>query len=170
MFREDSMEKMKNVLFVIAVCGLFTASLAGDPPVKTTGEDAHFAVFKQVALNFDRAWNGRNADALADLFTEDGDFRYWTGRRVEGRETIRESYARHHFPAMPEDWRHATQLLTYRFVSPDVVIADGTADITGTKGEEKEPFTLHLLFTCLTVKEGGQWKIAAIRLMVPRPD
>ena len=122
--------------------------------------------FNQLAKDFDDAWNTRNAKALASLFTEDGDFQFWSGQCVAGRDQIEKYYSTQVFPPMPENFRHSAVTERHRYVKPDVVIGDGYADIVGIRGEE--PFKMHLLFTSVSVKQDGKWKLSAIRLMIPQ--
>ena len=125
----------------------------------------------KLAADVDAAWNERDAADLGALFTDDGDFRYHTGRSLRGRKQIEQFYASTAFPAMPTDLRHKTVPEHIRFVTDDVAIGDGSIQIThaATLDKEEEPY-LSLLLTSVVVKEQGRWRIAAVRLMVPQPE
>jgi len=133
---------------------------------ETGQKEADQKAFMQLGQDFDAAWNTRDAEALANLFTEDGDFQFWTGQCIEGRDQIEKYYATQVFPPMPEDFRHSAVIERHRYIKPEVVIGDGYADIVGTMGTQ--PFKRHLLFTSVSVKQDGQWKLSAIRLMIPQ--
>ena len=149
------------IVFLQMGAGFFLAE------VQENGQkEADQKAFMQLAKDFDNAWNSRDAKALASLFTEDGDFQFWTGQCVEGRDLIEKYYATQVFPPMPEDFRHSAVIERHRFIKADVVIGDGYADIVGTMGTQ--PFKRHLLFTSISVKQDSQWKLSAIRLMIPQ--
>ena len=122
--------------------------------------------FHRLASDLDSAWNGRDATMFAGLFLEDADFQFHTGDLLVGREQIEKYYASRVFPGMPADRRHTTTLQRSRFLAPGVAIGGGSVVLSraGTTGEE-EPY-LRLLFTSVVVKRDGEWRIAAVRLMV----
>lgn len=149
------------IVFILISAGIFLTN------AQEIGEkDSDYKAFIQLGQDFDDAWNARDAKALASLFTEDGDFQFWTGQCVAGRDQIEKYYATQVFPPMPQDFRHGAVIERHRYIKPDVVIGDGYADITGTRGSE--PFKMHLLFTSVSVKQDGQSKLSAIRLMIPQ--
>ena len=133
---------------------------------QTREKDADYKAFIQLGQDFDAAWNARDAKALASLFTEDGDFQFWTGQCVAGADQIEKYYTAQVFPSMPENFNHNAVIERHRYIQPDVVIGDGYADIVGTMGTQ--PFKRHLLFTSISVKQDGRWKLSAIRLMIPQ--
>jgi len=149
------------IIFFLINTGIFLSKAQ-----ETGQKEADQKAFMQLAKDFDVAWNTRDAKALAGLFTEDGDFQFWTGQCVEGRDLIEKYYATQVFPPMPEDFRHSAVIERHRFIKPDVVIGDGYADIVGTMGTQS--FKRHLLFTSVSVKQDGQWKLSAVRLMIPQ--
>jgi uncharacterized protein (TIGR02246 family) len=137
------------VVFFLMGAGFFLAN------VQETGEkDADYKAFIQLAKDLDEAWNARDAKALANLFTEDADFQFWTGQCVSGRNQIEKYYTSQVFPPMPENFRHSAVIERHRYIKSDVVIGDGYDDIVGTRGEE--PFKMHLFFTCVSVKQDGK--------------
>jgi uncharacterized protein (TIGR02246 family) len=50
-----------------------------------------------------------------------------------------------------------------RFVAPGVALADARYEIAGTEGREARK----MWSTFVAVKSGGQWRLAAIRNMLP---
>ena len=149
------------VVFLLMSSGVFLAKAQ-----ETGQKDTDYEAFIQLGQDFDAAWNARDAKALAGLFTEDGDFQFWTGQCVAGADQIEKYYATQVFPSMPENFNHNAVIERHRYIQPDVVIGDGYADIVGTMGTQ--PFKRHLLFTSISVKQDGRWKLSAIRLMIPQ--
>ena len=71
---------------------------------------------------------------------------------------------------MPADYRHITSFQRIRFISRDVAIGDGTV-VIGREGDtENEKPYLRVLFTCVGKKVKSQWKIEAIRLILPKTE
>jgi uncharacterized protein (TIGR02246 family) len=130
---------------------------------------ADIAAIKQAAAELDAAYNRRDAVAFSEIFLEDADFQWHSGTLLKDREEIKEHFA-NAFKDMPPDYRHITTFQRLRFLSPDIAIGDGTVVIAhaGVAVDEK-PY-LRLLFTCVGQKVKGQWKLAAVRLMVPKTD
>ena len=126
--------------------------------------------FEELAAQFDAAWNARDANALAALFSADGDMQYWTGKRIAGRQQIQLAYSSEIFASMSTDMRHTTVLDRFTLLRPDVAIGDGSVKIQGTIGPDQPALDLNLLFTAVSVLEEGEWRIAAIRLMIPQRE
>lgn len=132
-------------------------------------QSADIAAIKQAAANLDAAYNRRDAVAFSDLFLKDADFQWHTGELLKDRKEI-EQYFTNAFKYMPADYRHITTFQRIRFIRPDIAIADGTVVIAreGAAADEK-PY-LSVLYTCIGKKVKGQWKIAAIRLILPKGE
>jgi len=126
--------------------------------------------FEELGAQFDAAWNARDASALVALFTADGDMQFWTGKTISGRQQIELAYASEIFASMPPDMRHTTMLDRFTLPRPDVAIGDGSVKIQGTTGPDQPAVELNLLFTCVSVLDEGEWRIAAVRLMIPQGE
>jgi uncharacterized protein (TIGR02246 family) len=121
---------------------------------------ADIDAIKQAGANLDAAYNRHDATAFSDLFLDDADFQWHTGDLLKNRKEI-EQYFTNSFKIMPADYRHITTFQRIRFVRPDIAIGDGTVVIA-----QNEKTILSVLFTCVGKKVKGQWRIAAIRLML----
>jgi uncharacterized protein (TIGR02246 family) len=90
--------------------------------------------------------------AEADQYTTAGEWR--RGRAAIGRGTLQSS-ARN-------PGTRTIQVQSVRFVTPDVAIADGPYAITAGGTDARRMWT-----TIVAAREGGAWKIAAIRNIAP---
>lgn len=108
-------------------------------------------------------WNKADAAMIARLWHEDGDIRSGDHTIVKGREAIQARYEK-----MFDGWAKGTShshpgTVTIRFLSPDVVVADGLYEIEGIKappgGQSAEKGT----WTIVCTKIKGEWGIASLR-------
>ncbi|HTX89472.1 MAG TPA: SgcJ/EcaC family oxidoreductase [Bacteroidales bacterium] len=161
---------MKTPLIIIVFLGFslasFISAFSQDPGKKQVKD---IDAIRQTAVNFDSAYNRRDAAAMGAFFLDDGDFQWPTGELLKDRKEI-EQYFTHAFRSMPADYQHITTILRIRFLGPDVAIADGTL-VIAHKGvrEDKKPYYSALL-TCVGKKIKGQWKLSAVRLMIPKAE
>lgn len=138
-----------NVLLVssmaISSAGQVTAPRAGDE-----------AAVRAVIERYVDARDARDAAALAALFTADADQYTTTGDWRRGRDRL--------LPGMAESSRQnpgsrGIRVQAVRFVTADVALADGSYFIVGS---DLERWT-----TIVLTRDGGTWRIAAIRNMTP---
>jgi uncharacterized protein (TIGR02246 family) len=122
---------------------------------------------KQTGANFDAAYNRRDAAAFSEYFLEDADFQWHTGELLGDRKQI-EQYFTNAFKFMPADYRHISTFQRIRFLGPDLTIGDGTLVIAKEGATENDKPYLSVLFTCIGKKVKGQWKLAAVRLILPK--
>lgn len=117
---------------------------------------------------FDGAWNRRDAEALASLFHEDGDFHFYNGLELRGRRLIQRIYGRSVFPNLPEGLIHRTRSVRVRVLSDKVALGDGKVDLLDTtKADEENQVQLTVSATIILTNDDGRWGISAVRLMVP---
>jgi uncharacterized protein (TIGR02246 family) len=125
---------------------------------------------EELISKFDSAWNTRDADALADLFTEDADFQFYHGILVGGKERLRKFYRDKVFPYLEEGLTHVTRKYKVREITDGVVIGDARVDLViMEEGEEKE-IQKRLKVTSVVVREEEDWKYSAVRVMEPVKD
>ena len=126
---------------------------------------------QKLVEDFDRAWNERDVEALAELFTEEADFQFHYGLMVRGREKIKKYYRDKVFPSLAEGLRHVTKSPKVREISDTVVVGDGRVDLVDI--DEKDPENAvqgRLKVTTVVVKENGDLKFSAVRAMKPVKD
>jgi uncharacterized protein (TIGR02246 family) len=141
---------------VLVVTGVLLASagLAAQTPSASTDEPA----VREVVRRYVNARELKDPAAIEALFTADADQHTTSGEWRRGRAQI--------VPGTLESSKRnpGTRNITVqaiRFITPDVAIADGPYEITGTTG------TRRMWATLVLKREAGGWRIAAIRNMIP---
>ena len=129
------------------------------------GADARLtAEIEKVANVYVRAFNSADADAVADLWTEDGEFAdQTTGLVMKGRQRILRAMKRT-FASDP-DMEAETVWLVVQPVAPNVAVAQGLSRFTPKTGPVEAA-----AFVTLYVKRGGQWKIHRVWQTELDPD
>jgi uncharacterized protein (TIGR02246 family) len=117
---------------------------------------------------FARAYNKKDADAVAALFTEDARIFDEEGRATEGRQAIRDRFASA-FSANPE-LTIRLEPGTIRFLTPDVAVEDGVAVVVPPKADPSTPATSPPAalvapnhYTATHVRRGATWQTAEVR-------
>src|SRR5687768_2132563 len=105
----------------------------------------------------DKAFNARDAKALAALFSADAEIVDEEGTLTHGRDAIQEVFAEV-FEEFPQA-RLETDVKSLRFVSPTVAVEEG---YTSATYDPKEP-PVHNRYVVVHVKEGGKWLMASAR-------
>ena len=123
---------------------------------------------EKLVEDFDQAWNERDAEALAALFTEDADFQFYYGHMVRGRKRIKSYYQDKVFPFLPENMRHLTHSYKTRQLGEGILISDGKVDLilVDENGEQIE-VKRRIRVTTVTIEDKDQLKFAAVRIMIP---
>jgi uncharacterized protein (TIGR02246 family) len=118
------------------------------------------AAIKKVVQAFIGTRDNNDAESLRVLLTEDVDQQVTSGGMRSGREAVvKGSLA----TTQSTGGQRTIARGTIRFIAPDVAIADGPYDIIGRNdGPDR-----HYRATMVLKKDGGQWRIAAIRNMEP---
>ena len=100
--------------------------------------------------------------AIEALFTRDADQLVSSGEWRKGREGVVAGTLR---SSQSTGGTRTINIETVRFLSPDVAIADGRYQIAGLEGGS----TRNMWTTFVVTRESGEWRIAAIRNMLPAP-
>jgi uncharacterized protein (TIGR02246 family) len=132
---------------------------------QTGGADPRLtAQIQELGDAYVRAFNNADADAIADLWTEDGEFADQTsGLVMKGRRRILRAMKRT-FASDP-DVEAETVSLGVQRVAPGVVVAQGLSRFTPKAGPVEAA-----AFVTLYVKRGGQWKIHRVWQAELDPD
>jgi uncharacterized protein (TIGR02246 family) len=128
-----------------------------------TIEDEDKQSVLQLAIELDRRWNARNAEAFADLFTPDGDFRFHTGIWIVGKRSIEEFWRDQVFTGLAQGVRHEVTAKRVRFITDNVAIGDGAIRIVDLIDEQERVY-LATEVTAVAVKKDGRWLFSAVRL------
>ena len=118
------------------------------------------AAVRAVVQAFLDTREANDAAALGALLTADVDQQQTSGNMRSGREAV---VAGSLSTQQTTGGRRTITVDSLRFVAPDVAIADGRYDSLG-----RADGTDQLMLTSMVLRrEGGAWKIAAIRNMLP---
>ena len=141
-------------LFVTAACLVLICGPAESQPVA-----ADDAAIKEVVRRYVEAREARDPEAVAALFTPDADQLVSSGEWRRGRDVLVKG-------TMASSARttgtRTVVVETIRMVGPDVAIADGRYEISGAE-------TRKMWSTFVMARQQGQWRISAIRNMLPAP-
>lgn len=130
-----------------------TAQRASD---KAADEQA----IRATAEAYIKAFNAQDAQALAALWTIDGDYMDETGEIYKGREAIARRFADLFQEASPAKLEIDVESVS--FLSPDVALENGTARVTPSQGEPTSA-----RYTAVHVKRDGRWMLASVRDSAP---
>lgn len=122
-------------------------------------QSAEQELIKKNAETFLEAFNRGDADAIANLFSEDGELVESKDSRFVGREEIRLAYEEA-FANVPSG-KLSLRVTGLRFVTPDVAIEEGTT----TWYPDGETATVESDYRAAHVKRDGKWMIASVRTM-----
>ncbi len=121
------------------------------------GDDA---AVRDVVKRYVDAREQRDPKAVEALFTNDSDQLVSSGEWRKGRnEVVKGTMA----SSEATGGKRTITVESVRFLSPDVAIADGRYEISGTAGGE----TRKMWTSIICARKPNGWKIAAIRNMLP---
>jgi uncharacterized protein (TIGR02246 family) len=132
---------------------VFVATGRGQAPA-AANDDAVRAVVRRYV----EAREARDPKAVAALFTADADQLVSSGEWRVGRDNVVTGSLA---SSAQTGGKRTIDVERVRFVSADVAIADGRYSITG-EGNDRRMWS-----TFVIVKASGEWRIAAIRNMLP---
>jgi uncharacterized protein (TIGR02246 family) len=119
-------------------------------------------LIRELVARYAAAREERNPDAIESLFTEDADQLVSSGEWRFGRDNLvggmLGSSQRN-----PGDRTITVERI--RFIGSNVAIADARYQIKGREGAADR----NMWSTFLAVKDGGNWRLTAIRNMLPAP-
>jgi uncharacterized protein (TIGR02246 family) len=143
----------------VAIAIALIVAYQGSTTQPSTDKDQ--AAIRAVVAEYLHARERRDADAIGSLFIEDADQLTSSGDWRKGRdEIVRGTLA----SSQQSGGQRTITIQTVRFPQPDVAIADGRYELAG--GDEG---TRKMWTSFVFVRSAGQWRIAAIRNMLPAP-
>jgi uncharacterized protein (TIGR02246 family) len=146
-------------LLAALVVGLLTVrgTLADPPGAEDPQRKADEEAIRKQSVAFVGAFEKGDAKALAELWTEQGEYTDEGGTTLRGRSAIAEAYAK----LFGEHPRRKLELNveSVRFVARDSAIAEGVAKLT--RGDEGKPTFSR--YSILYAHEGERWLMAVVR-------
>ena len=130
------------------------------PPASGSGAStADDAAIRDVVRRYVEAREARDPEAVAALFTPDADQLVSSGEWRKGREALVKGTLA---SSARTTGTRTVVVETIRMIGPDVAIADGRYEISGAE-------TRRMWSTFVLLRQQGQWRISAIRNMLPAP-
>ena len=145
-----------RVLQTVFCLALLTMAPAAQAPER----QADAAAIRDVVRNYLDARDRRDAAAIGALFTADADQQTTAGQWRRGRDAIVPGTLA---SSEANAGRRRITVETVRFLTADAAIADGPYEIGATGGAPAR----RMWATIVLVRQGGAWRISAIRNMVP---
>jgi uncharacterized protein (TIGR02246 family) len=151
----------KSILLVAVLAlvlwgvGFMTAQ---DKTDKDPKREADRLAIDKLTKEFVRAFNNRDAAAIAAYWTADGEFIRNDGEPIRGRAEIQKGYAEY-FKTLKAKPNVVVEIDGLRFPSADTAVSDVTLRLKNDEGE----FVASSWRNTLLVRENGQWKVAIVR-------
>lgn len=157
----------RTPIFVLLIgllsCGLNQAQEAS-PPRTASETSPELEAIRAESQAFVSAFNQGDAETLAALWTEDGEYVDDAGQELIGRDAIQKAYAQY-FADNPGVTLRLT-IDSLRLVGPGVAIEDGRA--LQEPAPAREPGVS--AYTVMHVKADGKWRMASVRdRWIPTP-
>ena len=116
-----------------------------------------------LAKKFSDSWKAVDAAGCASIYSDDADLIDFMGMSVKGKAAIQENITQTlgTFPGSSL----AIERTGLHVVSADVVVSDGTWEITG--GKPPEGAATRGFYTLVVAKQGDAWQVIAQREKVP---
>lgn len=131
----------------------------GNPVDPATGEDASRAAIASAVEAYVEAFNARDADKLAQCWAEQATYVLpESGETLVGRQAIRDMFAEM-FTAS-ETPGLAVTIENLRFITPDVAVESGLAQVKQADGTVEES-----RYSAIHVKQGDRWVLDSIHDM-----
>lgn len=133
------------------------------PPKAVNSHADDEKALRKLADDFAKAYNARDAKALASQFASQAEMVDLDGNVLQGREAIERSFA-----AQFENpvFKIAVEVESLRFVGENLAVEDGHLALT----KEDDNSTHRSRYTAVHVREGGRWLVASSRDVINSND
>ena len=149
-------------LLRIASLAVLVPGLAVLAPSAPAADKADTAAIKDLVGRYAAARESRDPDAIRTLFTEDADQLVSSGVWRKGRQALVEGMLG---SSRRNPGSRTLTVETVRFPASGLALADARYVIKGSGGAPDR----NMWSTFLCVRTGDEWRIAAIRNMLPAP-
>ena len=112
---------------------------------------------EETIARFAAAWNAHDADALAALWTDDGELDHPWGFHAKGRDAVRRLLAEEHAVSMRESVLHIANV-TSRAEEKNV-LAEIDGVLEGVRAPNGRPYELRHKMSVMFVPDGDAWRI-----------
>ena len=145
-----------GIAVLVLALAVSIAPMSGQP-------SADEQLIRELATQFERAWNSHDMTLIGSITTEDVDFVNVAGLHWKGRaEVIREHAERHKVRFKNSVW--TTEHVTVQFLSTDIALVHIDWQTRGDLDFDLKPWPPRKgLFSWLVVKNAGSWRIRAVQ-------
>jgi uncharacterized protein (TIGR02246 family) len=126
-------------------------------PSTTISHQQDEQVIRQIAADFVKAYNAKDAKTIASLHTTDAEIVDEDGNVFQGRENIEKVFTGI-FKETPKS-KMEISMKSIRFVSPTTAIEDGTSTVTLDANEAPDKSR----YMVVHIKQDGKWQMASAR-------
>ena len=127
----------------------------------TTRDSSREQAVRDLYRQFMDAWNHGSGDALAAVFTDDGDLVGFDGHHLKGRAAIAPWHQQ-----LFDKWLKGSRLVgrvqDVRFLGPDVAVMHAVGG-TIKRGKSKPSPGRNSIQTLVATRHGNQWHVAAFQ-------
>jgi uncharacterized protein (TIGR02246 family) len=149
------MRNPRSILLGVSLLATMQGAFA-----QTPGRAADEQTIRAVIQEFLDARDANDARRVSAVLTADADQQQTSGERRSGRDAVVKGSLS---TQQSTGGKRTIAVDSIRFVAADVALADGRYDSVG----RADGSDLHMLTSIVLRREGGAWKIAAIRNMRP---
>lgn len=158
MYRRSTLLVTGLALLVLGVGFMTAQDKTAKDPVKDPKREADKLAIEKLSKEMIQAYDKRDAAAIAEHWTAEGEFIPNDGEPLRGRAEVQKAYAEF-FKTLKGKPKLEIQSDDLRFLSPDTAVAEVTLRLKNDEGEVVASSWRNTLL----VREGGQWKIAMVR-------
>jgi uncharacterized protein (TIGR02246 family) len=143
---------------MLSLCVLVVAALVVQPgsAQESAVENTEQAALRQTMLKYEEAFNRADANGLAAYWTEAGQYVTASGEKIEGRDAIREAYAK--LFAEEKGLRLEATTSRLQVIAASTAVEEGVARVTCSSRPPAETS-----YEAIFVKEDGQWRLCRVR-------
>jgi uncharacterized protein (TIGR02246 family) len=157
--------RLRLVSGLLALALPLGAAATAAPARAVEAEPPDSGAVRSLWSALDAAWNARDAERFADLFTADASFELvGRGDPMESRAAILRHFSVT-FPTLPTELRHRTAVSGIHVLAPDIRSIDARVEIlrVGSEGdEESTPLRSFAVFGAMLRTPDG-WRIRVLR-------
>jgi uncharacterized protein (TIGR02246 family) len=149
---------MKHVIFgsLLAISSPLLAEEKSVAVIPDKADNPEWVKLKTAASRYVKAFNDKDAAAVAALFADNGEILLHENLKIAGHDAIEQHYTRV-FDSNHEA-KVALEATSVRFVTPRLVVEEGSVHyITG------DEISTHLYMVILALQDDGQWLIVQSR-------
>lgn len=145
----------------VGVAVLAFLALGLSPMAGRAQEASPEAANRALAAAFESTWNAHDMKTFGTLLTEDVDWVNVDAGRGKGREMVEQGHVRVHAGKF-KDSVMTVKNVEVAVLKPDVALVHVSWGLRGDRNDDGTPREPREgLFTWVTVKDGGAWKIRA---------